>query len=43
MKMNLGYCCINMTLREKGIYTNRGMIKRTFLTKGAKYAGRTCF
>lgn len=39
MKTNLGYCCINMTLREKGIYTNRGMIKRTFLTKGAKYAG----
>lgn len=36
---NLGYCCINLTLREKGIYTNRSMIKRTFLEKGPEYAG----
>jgi UV DNA damage endonuclease len=34
---NLGYCCINTTLREKGIFTNRGMIKKTFLTKGTEY------
>jgi UV DNA damage endonuclease len=39
MKTNLGYCCINSTLRENGIYTNRGMIKRTFLAKGPEYAG----
>jgi UV DNA damage endonuclease len=36
---NLGYCCINLTLREKGIYTNRSMIKKTFLEKGPEYAG----
>lgn len=36
---NLGYCCINLTLREKGIFTNRGMIKRTFQAKGPEYAG----
>jgi len=36
---NLGYCCINLTLREQGIYTNRSMIKRTFLAKGPDYAG----
>ena len=36
---NLGYCCINLTLREQGIYTNRSMIKRTFLEKGPDYAG----
>lgn len=35
---NLGYCCINLTLREQGIYTNRSMIKRTFLEKGPDYA-----
>ena len=31
---NLGYCCINMTLRKDKITTNRGMIKRTFLKEG---------
>jgi len=35
---NLGYACINMTLGKKGITTNRGMIKRTFLEKGIPYA-----
>jgi len=34
----LGYCCINMTLGEEGITTNRGMVKRTFLEKGLPYA-----
>jgi UV DNA damage endonuclease len=33
-----GYCCINMTLADKKISTNRGMVKRTFLEKGIKYA-----
>ena len=36
--MNLGYACINMTLGKQGITTNRGMIKRTFQSKGIKYA-----
>ena len=37
--MNLGYCCINLTLRELGVSTNRSMIKRTFLERGKDYAG----
>ena len=37
--MNLGYACINMTLGEKGITTNRSMIKKTFMEKGIQYAG----
>ena len=36
--MNLGYACINMNLRKDGITTNRGMIKRTFQSKGIRYA-----
>jgi UV DNA damage endonuclease len=36
--MNLGYCCINLTLGEKGITTNRGMIKRTFQAEGKQRA-----
>ena len=31
---NLGYACINMTLRKDKITTNRSMIKRTFLKEG---------
>jgi UV DNA damage endonuclease len=38
--MNLGYACINITLGEKGITTNRGMIKRTFQEKGIQYASQ---
>jgi UV DNA damage endonuclease len=34
----LGYCCINMTLWEQGFNTNRGMVKKTFLDRGLKYA-----
>jgi UV DNA damage endonuclease len=37
--VNLGYACINMTLGEKGITTNRSMIKKTFMEKGIQYAG----
>jgi UV DNA damage endonuclease len=37
--MNIGYCCINLTLGEQKIYTNRSMIKRTFEAKGLEYAG----
>ena len=36
--MNLGYCCINLTLGEKGITTKRGMIKRTFQAEGKQRA-----
>lgn len=39
-KVNYGYCCINLTLeKERGIKIGRGMIKRTFKSKGTKYAG----
>jgi UV DNA damage endonuclease len=36
--MNLGYACINLTLADEGITTNRGMIRKTFLEKGITYA-----
>lgn len=36
--MNLGYACINITLADEGITTNRGMIRKTFLEKGIAYA-----
>lgn len=38
--MNLGYACINMSLSKQKprITTNRGMVKKTFLTKGVDYA-----
>lgn len=38
MKNRLGYCCINLTLGEIGVTTNRGMVKKTFLEKGLPYA-----
>jgi UV DNA damage endonuclease len=37
MKNNLGYCCINVGLSEKGITTNKGMVQKTFLERGLKY------
>lgn len=37
--MNLGYCCINLTLKPQGITTNRGMIKKTFKSRGLEYVG----
>ena len=33
-----GYACINMELREKGIFNSRTMRKKTFLEKGLPYA-----
>ena len=36
--MNLGYACINMSLRSEGVTTNRSMIKKTFKEKGIDYA-----
>lgn len=38
--VNLGYACINISLGEQGITTNRGMIRRTFLEKGVPYASQ---
>ena len=39
MTINLGYACINMTLQQKKKITcNRGMVKKTFLSKGINYA-----
>lgn len=38
MPHNVGYCCINNTLAETGITTNRGMILRTFEARGISYA-----
>ena len=38
MTINLGYACINETLKKDKITCNRGMIKRTFQDKGIAYA-----
>jgi UV DNA damage endonuclease len=38
MGMRLGYACINMALDEAGIKCNRGMIRRTFDSRGIDYA-----
>lgn len=38
--MSLGYACINMGLQEKGVYSTRSMIKKTFLEKGIQYASQ---
>ena len=32
-----GYACLNMELREKGIFTSRTMRKKTFQEKGLEY------
>jgi UV DNA damage endonuclease len=37
MNDKLGYACINMTLAENNITVNRGMIKKTFDSKGLDY------
>lgn len=38
--MNIGYACINLTLNERGVTTNRGMIKRTWEERGIQYASQ---
>ena len=35
-----GYACINMHLREKGIFNSRTMRKKTFLEKGLSYTSK---
>jgi UV DNA damage endonuclease len=37
--MRLGYCCINLSLRDQGITINRGMIKKTWQQYGIAKAG----
>lgn len=37
--MRLGYCCINLSLKDQGITINRGMVKKTWLARGIQYAG----
>lgn len=37
--MRLGYCCINLSLRDQSITINRGMIKKTWQQYGIKKAG----
>jgi len=41
--MRLGYCCINLTLRDQGVTINRGMVKKTWTEKGKAYAGELAF
>jgi UV DNA damage endonuclease len=36
--MRLGYCCINLSLKDQGVTTNRGMVRKTFDEKGLAYA-----
>lgn len=38
--MRLGYCCINLSLKDQGISTNRGMIRKTFDTEGLPYVSK---
>lgn len=37
--VRLGYCCINLSLADRKITANRGMIKRTFSQRGPAYCG----
>lgn len=37
---NYGYCCINLSLKDQKVTTNRSMIKRTFADKGIAYASQ---
>jgi len=40
---NLGYCCINQTLRKKDVYTGRSLIRRTFsIEKASQLALQNC-
>ena len=38
MEKRYGYCCINLSLANEKISTNRGMVKKTFQEKGIVYA-----
>lgn len=36
--MRLGYCCINLSLKDQGVTINRGMTKKTWETRGLSWA-----
>lgn len=36
--MRLGYCCINLSLKDQGVTINRGMTKKTWETRGLAWA-----
>ncbi|RYD50722.1 MAG: UV DNA damage repair endonuclease UvsE [Sphingobacteriales bacterium] len=38
--MAIGYACINLTLQEKGIFTTKGMTRKTWLERGLPYASQ---
>lgn len=40
LKQRIGYACINMTLGDQGIMTNRGAIKKTFEAKGLPHISK---
>ena len=41
--VRLGYCCINLSLADRKVSANRGMVKRTFEQKGPTYAGELAY
>jgi UV DNA damage endonuclease len=41
--VRLGYCCINLSLADKKVTANRGMVKKTFAQKGPTYAGELAY
>lgn len=41
--VRLGYCCINLSLADRKVSANRGMIKKTFEQKGSAYAGELAY
>ena len=41
--MRLGYCCINLSLADKKVTANRGMVKKTFEQRGSAYAGELAY
>ena len=41
--VRLGYCCINLSLADRKVSANRGMVKKTFELKGSTYAGELAY
>lgn len=42
-EVRLGYCCINLSLADRKVSANRGMVKKTFELKGPDYAGELAY
>lgn len=38
--MAIGYACINLTLQDKGLFTTKGMTRKTWLERGLTYASQ---